>query len=96
MNLLMASDAENAGAATSIAELMEPTLTPSELGQVRVLVVEDDAQQQEILVDLFAHANDKNMGAVTFEVTGKCRGGWRTDGARGGPSAWHAHSYHVP
>ena len=92
----MEGDAANSAASSSMAELVEPTLTPSELGQVRVLVVEDDVQQQEILLDLFAYANDKNMGAVTFEVTGKCHGGWRTDGASGGPSARHAHSCHVP
>ena len=44
----------------------------SSLGTVRVLIVEDDVLQQQTLNELFAAANTKNEGAVTFEVTSKC------------------------
>ena len=39
------------------------------MGTVRVLLVEDDEPQQQILNTLFERANEKNEGLVTFDVT---------------------------
>ena len=39
------------------------------MGTVRVLVVEDDHIQQMTLLQLFANANNKNAGVVTFDVS---------------------------
>lgn len=41
----------------------------SRLGVIRVLMVEDDVLQQMTLQQLFEVANEKNEGAVTFDVT---------------------------
>ena len=51
---------------------MLPSLAPepSKMGTVRVLMVEDDVEQQKTLKSLFALANEKNEGIVTFEVNG--------------------------
>ena len=43
---------------------------PSRMGTVRVLMVEDDVEQIRTLKALFALANEKNEGIVTFEVNG--------------------------
>ena len=47
---------------------LEVTAQVSDLGTVHVLVVEDDPAQQRVLDTLFAVANEKNQGAVIFEV----------------------------
>lgn len=40
-----------------------------DIGNVRVLVVEDDPIQVNLMRELFASANVKNAGHVTFHVT---------------------------
>ena len=43
--------------------------SPSNLGTMHILVVEDDAVQRQVLGVLFQKANEKNQNAIMFEVT---------------------------
>ena len=42
----------------------------SNLGRLNILLVEDDEGQRKTLEALFVAANEKNYGAVQFDVTG--------------------------
>ena len=64
---------QNVSASPSAGDFADLSAVPehvSNLGRLNILLVEDDEGQRKTLEALFVAANDKNYGAVQFDVTG--------------------------